>query len=69
MKTKDTNWYNQKIESIRKRKRKLYLVEDPRVRKRIKEDLKREQRGVKRAERQYVDKLINEEVDKLDIQY
>lgn len=69
MKNKDINWYEQKVDSIRKRKRKLYLVEDPRVRKRLKDDLKREQRGAKRAERQYTNKLIEEEVDKLDMQY
>ena len=49
MKNKDSEWYDQKIESIRKRKRKLHLVLEPNVRKRMREDLKREQRGAKRS--------------------
>ena len=45
MKTKDIAWYEQKIESIKERKRKVRLIEDPKMRKKIKADLKREQRG------------------------
>lgn len=66
MKTKDTNWYDQKIESIRKRKRKLYLVEDPRVRKRIKADLKREQRAAKRSEKNCLKEMIKNEINEYE---
>ena len=66
MKTKDDIWYEQKIESIRKRKRKLHLVLEPNVRKRMREDLKREQRGAKRSSKNSLRKWINEEIDKLD---
>lgn len=69
MKNKDSEWYDQKIESIRKRKRKLYLVLEPKMRKRIKEDLKREQRAAKRSERNCLKQRIEEEIDGLDIQY
>lgn len=62
MKNKDINWYNQKIESIKKRKRKLKVIEDPKMRKRIKADLKREQRGAKRAERNNLKKWIENEI-------
>lgn len=63
MKNKDINWYEQKVDSIRKRKRKLYLVEDPRVRKRIKEDLKREQRAAKRSEKNCLKQRIEDEIN------
>ena len=51
MKVKDTNWMNDKIQDIKKRKRKLELLQDPEMKKRIKKDLKREYRSVKRGER------------------
>ncbi len=64
MKNKDIDWYDQKIESIKKRKRKLHLIQEPKVRKRIKDDLKREQRGSKRSMKNslkvWIDKEINE---------
>lgn len=62
MKIKDNIWYEQKIESIRKRKRKLHLILEPKVRKRIKDDLKREARGAKRAEKQSLEKFIESEI-------
>jgi hypothetical protein len=65
MKTKDIAWYEQKLESIKKRKRKVYLIEDPKVRKRIKADLKREQRGAKRTEKNSLKKWINNEINGL----
>jgi hypothetical protein len=64
MKTKDIAWYEKKIESIKKRKRKVYLIQDTKARKRIKDDLKREQRGAKRAEKQNLKKFIEEEINK-----
>jgi hypothetical protein len=63
MKTKDINWYNQKLESIKERKRKVKLIDDPKMRKRIKADLKREQRAAKRAEYQSVRKFIDREIN------
>ena len=61
MKTKDIAWYEDKVESIRKRKRKLHHITEPKVRKRIKDDLKREQRAAKRAERRNINIYIKNE--------
>ena len=69
MKTKDITWYDQKIESIKKRKRKLYLIEDSKTKKRMKADLKREQRAAKRSEKNCLKQVIEEEIDGLDIRY
>ena len=44
MKTKDIAWYEDKVESIRKRKKFVHRIEDPKMRKKLKADLKREQR-------------------------
>lgn len=65
MKDKDIMWYDQKLESIKKRKRKLYLIEDPKMRKKIKADLKREQRGAKRSEKNSLKLRIEEEINGL----
>jgi hypothetical protein len=65
MKTKDTAWYDQKLETIKKRKRKVYLIEDPKARKRVKADLKREQRGAKRTVKNSLKKWIQNEIDVL----
>lgn len=65
MKTKDINWYEEKVESIRKRKRNLHFVEDPKMRKKIKADLKREQRGAKRSEKNSLKKWIDNEINGL----
>ena len=64
MKAKDTNWMNDKIQDIKKRKRKLALLQDPEMKKRIKKDLKVEYRSVKRAEKQNIDKYIKDEIEK-----
>ncbi len=66
MKTKDDSWYEQKVESIRKRKRKLHLIQEPKVRKRIKADLKREQRGAKRSSKNSLKKWMENEINKLN---
>jgi len=63
MKTKDINWYEEKVESIRKRKRNLHKVEDPKMRKKIKADLKREQRGAKRSEKNSLKIWIKNEIE------
>jgi len=65
MKTKDIAWYEQKIESIKERKRKVRLIEDPKMRKKIKADLKREQRGAKRSEKNSLRKWIDNEINGL----
>ncbi len=64
MKAKDINWMNDKIQDIKKRKRKLKILQDPDMRKRIKKDLKVEYRSVKRAEKQNIDKYIKDEIEK-----
>lgn len=66
MKAKDDNWYEDKIQSIKKRKRNLNLIEDPKMRKRIKEDLKREQRGAKRSNKNTIKKMIENEINGLN---
>lgn len=64
MKTKDINWYNEQIRSIKKRKRSLKMLQDPLMVKRIKKDLEREKRAAKRAEKQTIEKFIKEEINK-----
>jgi hypothetical protein len=63
MKTKDDNWYENKIESIRKRKKFVHRIEDPKMRKKLKADLKREQRGAKRSEKNSLKEWINNEIN------
>lgn len=62
MKTKDIDWYDKKLDTIKNRKRKVHLISDVKARKRVKDDLKREQRAAKRAERQHLEKWIKEEL-------
>lgn len=66
MKTKDSDWYDQQVESIRQRKRKLHYITEPKVRKRIKADLKREQRGAKRSEKNSLKSWIDREIKGLN---
>ena len=66
MKTKDNDWYDKKLESIKKRKRKVYLIEDPNMRRKIKADLKREQRGAKRTVKNSLKKWIDCEINGLN---
>lgn len=58
--------YDEKIESIRKRKRQLKKLQDPDMIKRIKKDLKREQRAAKRGDKSNLKKYIKEEIDKYE---
>mgnify|MGYP004000399727 CR=1 FL=1 len=62
MKTKDDIWYDEKVRSIKKRKRKLKHIEDSSIVKMIKKDLKREQRAAKRGSKQWWKKQIEEEI-------
>lgn len=56
--------YEEKVQDIKKRKRNLRHIEDPKLVKKMKNDLKREQRGAKRSMYQEVDKYIKEEIEK-----
>jgi len=64
MKTKDANWLEDKIQNIKKKKRKLSMLQDPELIKKIKKDLKVERRSVKRANKQYMNRHIQEEIEK-----
>lgn len=67
MKTKEfdieRNGYEEQIQSIKKRKRGLKMLQDPEMIKRIKKDLKREQRGAKRSDKNALREWIKEEID------
>jgi hypothetical protein len=56
--------YEDKIQDIKKRKRALRHVQDSGMVKKMKADLKREQRGVKRGETQRINKYIKNEIEK-----
>jgi hypothetical protein len=64
MKTKDIDWYENKVQDIKKRKRSLRHVQDSGVVKKIKKDLKSEQRAAKRSEKMNLKNWINEEINK-----
>lgn len=64
MKEKNIEWYDEKIQDIKRRKRALRNVEDPKKVKKMKEDLKREQRGAKRSEKQELRNWLKEEINK-----
>ncbi len=64
MKTKDIDWYENKVQDIKKRKRSLRHVQDSGVVKKIKRDLKSEQRSAKRSEKMNLKNWINEEINK-----
>ena len=62
---KDISWYNDKIQDIRKRKRVLSELDiEPSMRRKIKDDLKREQRGYKRSEKNELKKFIKDEINR-----
>jgi len=63
MKAKDVDWMNDKIQDIKKRKRKLRLLQDPEMIKKIKKDLKREYRATKRSEKNYLKEWIKKQID------
>jgi hypothetical protein len=62
MKTKDDNWVAEKIQDIKRRKRRLKLLQDPELVKKSKRDLKREYRGVKRSEKNFLREWIKSEI-------
>lgn len=55
--------YDDKIEDIRKRKRKLRDIQEPSLVKKMKKDLKREQRGAKRSDKSELQKYIKNEIN------
>lgn len=63
MKTKDIAWYEEKVQDIKRRKRKLRDVQDPDYVKKTKKDLKREQRGAKRSEKNSLREWIKNEIE------
>ena len=60
------NTYEDKVEDIRKRKRALRHVQDPSMVKKIKSDLKREQRGAKRSDKNALKNWIKDEINRKD---
>lgn len=63
MKNKDINWYNKKLLDIKEKSRNLKYVDDPSMRKKMKKDLKIEQRGAKRSEKNNLKTWIEKEID------
>lgn len=63
MKTKDIAWYLEKVQDIKRRKRKLKDIQDPDYVKKTKRDLKREQRGAKRSEKHSLREWIKKEIE------
>lgn len=55
--------YDEKIEEIRKKKRSLKKLQDPEMIKRIKKDLKKEQRNAKHSDKNELREWIKEEVN------
>ena len=56
--------YEEKVQSIKKRKRALRFIQDPNMVKKIKKDLKRAQRGAKRSEKHELREWIKNELNK-----
>jgi len=56
--------YDEKVEEIRKKKRKLRDIQEPGLVKKIKKDLKSEQRAAKRSERNNLKNYIKDQIDK-----
>ena len=55
--------YDKKVEEIRKKKRKLRDIQEPDLVKKIKKDLKVEQRGAKRHDKDELKKYIKGQID------
>jgi hypothetical protein len=64
MKIKNTEWLEEKIQDIKKRKRALHKLIDPNMKKQIRKDLKREYRASKRSEKNNLREWIKEEINK-----
>lgn len=57
------NSYEDKIKDIKKRKRALKFVQDPKMVKKIKKDLEREKRSVKRSEKNELREWIKNKIN------
>jgi len=56
--------YDEKVEEIRKKKRKLRDIQEPGLVKKIKKDLKAEQRAAKRSSNNDLRNYIKDQIDK-----
>ena len=56
--------YDDKVEEIRKKKRKLRDIQEPGLVKKIKKDLKAEQRAAKRSEKQDLRNYLKDQINK-----
>jgi hypothetical protein len=63
MGNKDDIWYENKVDEIRKKKRKLRHIQDAKKVKQIKEDLKREQRAAKRSMKSNLKNWIKDQIN------
>jgi len=61
--------YEEKVQDIKKRKRALRHVQDSGLVKKMKGDLKREQRGVKRSDKNELRKFLKEEINKRNYEF
>lgn len=66
MKTKDTAWYDDKIQDIKKRKRSLRNIQEPDMVKKIKKDLEKEKRSAKHAVKGQLREWLKEEIYKFE---
>lgn len=55
--------YDDKVEEIRKKKRKLRDIQEPGLVKKIKRDLKTEQRAAKRSDKNDLKKYLKDQID------
>lgn len=67
MKHKDIDWLNNKIQSIKKRKRSISKYTEPSIKKKIKEDLKKEYRSSKHSEKNSLKEWLKEQINNEDI--
>ncbi len=61
--------YEEKVQDIKKRKRALRHVQDSGLVKKMKGDLKREQRSVKRSDKNELRKFLKEEINKRNYEF
>ena len=63
MRKKDDDWLDDKLKSIRRRKRLIRHVQDAPLARKMKKDLKREQRAAKRGVAQSIKKHIDDAIN------
>ena len=65
MKEKDDEWYENKVQEIKKKKRSLKDISiEPILKKKIVKDLKTEQRSAKHSSKNHLKEKIKDEIDK-----